>query len=337
MTMVRIEAIRCALPARVETNEDLAKDYPDWGFDRLEARTGVRARHIAALDETAVDLAQRACEELFADEVIAPQDVDGIIFCTETPDYLLPQNSAVLHGRLELGSDVLAFDINLGCSGYPYGLEVSRALIAGGAARNVLFITADTYSKIIHPGDRATRVLFGDGAAVSLLSPSPDQSGIIDVSLHTSGKQYDRFIVPAGGTRRPASAETAETQIDRSGNVRSAENIVMNGMGVLSFFNSVIPDNVEKFIARNDLLADQIDFFVFHQASATALDALQKRLNIPDDKMLRDMADTGNLVSASIPTVLQRALADGRIGRSALVLLCGFGVGLSWGSVLVRT
>jgi len=336
MTGVCIEAVAYALPQRVLTNDELAIAYPEWGFERLEARTGVKTRHIAGPDETAVDLAQQACESLFADGVVGPDDFDALIFCTETPDHPIPHNSALLHGRLDLPTNVLSFDLNLGCSGYPYGLQIARSLVISGAAGKVLFITADTYSRLIHPGDRATRVLFGDGAAATMLGKCAGGSGIIDVTLATAGKQYKRFIVPAGGSREPRSESTSIEESDRSGNIRSAENIRMDGLGVLSFFNSVIPPAVTDLLQRNNQEVSGVDAFIFHQASATALDSLQKILKIPDEKFIREMAETGNLVSASIPVALKMAMENGRVKRGDLIVLCGFGVGLSWGSALVR-
>ncbi len=337
MTRVAIKAIEYALPKSVETNEDLARSYPDWGFDRLEARTGVHSRHIASQGETALDLAHEASVSILDSGTVDVADLDAVIFCTETPDHLIPQNSAILHGRLGLPKSTLAFDINLGCSGYPYGLEISRSLLVGGAAKNVLFATADTYSHLINPGDRATRVLFGDGAAVTLLSKTETNAGgIIDVSLATSGAEYERFIVQAGGARLPSSPETAMQSEDRSGNVRSDDDIRMDGFGVLSFFNSVIPPAIEEILGRNNLSMSDVDAFVFHQASAAALDSLKKIIKIPDDKFIQDMADTGNLVSASIPVALKRSMEKDLIKSGQLVILCGFGVGLSWGTALVR-
>ena len=336
MTRVRIEAIEYALPQRIETNDDLAREHPEWGFDRLEARTGVLARHIAGAEETALDLAHLACGKMFSENDLVRAEIDAIIFCTETPDYQIPQNSALLHARLDLPPSVLSFDINLGCSGYPYGLEICRSLIVSGVAHNVLFATADTYSRLIHPGDRATRVLFGDGGAVTLLGSSTEDSGIIDTALATAGKEYERFIVRAGGARTPRTSATAQTKQDRSGNTRSSENIEMDGFGVLAFFNSVVPAAVNDLLSRNKISVGDVDAFVFHQASAAALDSLQRQLKISDDTMIRDMADTGNLVSASIPVALKRAQMRGEISQGDLVVLCGFGVGLSWGTTLLR-
>jgi 3-oxoacyl-[acyl-carrier-protein] synthase III len=189
---------------------------------------------------------------------------------------------------------------------------------------------------LIYPDDRATFCLFGDGGAVSIIAPAPDGTGIIDIRCGTSGRHGDRFMVPAGGARIPRSAQTALVQRDRGGNQRTAEHITMDGVGVLSFFNSVVPDEVRRILAENGLAADDVDWFIFHQASRVALQSIRRALGVPNEKVIELLAEVGNLVSASIPVTIERAQADGRIQPGQLLLLCGFGVGLSWGTALVR-
>lgn len=333
--MIAIESIACGFPARRLSNCELKAAYPDWDFERLEKRTGVLNRYVAADDETALDFAVQACERLIGEGRLRPAEIDAVIFCTQSPDYIMPPNSCLLHGRLGLQPAALAFDITLACSGYIYGLQLAASLIRSGAASRVLLATADTYTRYIHPGDRATRCLFGDGGAVSVITSSPNGHGIRDIRCGTAGRHWEKFMIPAGGMRKPRSAETARESADQSGNVRTAENIRMDGLGVLSFFNSTIPGSVRQTLAQNGLTLDEIELFVFHQASQVALDSLRSALKIPAEKMVVDLAETGNLVSASIPVALSRALESGRAKRGQLALLCGFGVGLSWGTALV--
>ena len=333
--MIAIERIACAFPARSLTNEELKAQYPDWDFDRLEKRTGVFRRYIADPGETALDLAVRASETLLGDGSFKPEEIDAVIFCTQTPDYVMPPNACLLHGRLGLKPTALAFDITLACSGYIYGLQLGASLIRSGAASRVLLATADTYSRFIHDGDRATRCLFGDGGAVTILSASDNGRGIRDIRCGTAGTHFDKFMIQAGGMRCPRSEATARETVDRSGNVRTLEHIQMDGLGVLSFFNATIPPAVRELLAQNGCSTDAVDLFVFHQASQIALDSLTNALRIPREKMVYDLADTGNLVSASIPVALSRAFESGRARAGQLALLCGFGVGLSWGAALV--
>ena len=334
--MTGIEAVAYAFPERRLSNDELRKAYPHWDFDRLEKRTGVFSRYVAASGETALDFALQACERLQEDGRLRPEEIDAVIFCTQSPDYIMPPNACLLHGALGLRTGALAFDITLACSGYIYGLQIASGLIAAGAGARVLLATADTYTRFIHDGDRATRCLFGDGGAVSLISGSENGWRIRDIRCGTAGKHHDKFMIPAGGMRLPCSAETARETVDQSGNIRTAEHIRMDGLGVLSFFNSTVPCAVREALQRNGLELRDIDLFVFHQASQVALDNLSAALRIPPAKMVYDLAETGNLVSASIPVALQRAFESGRVQPGQRVLLCGFGVGLSWGVALLE-
>ncbi|PYV77693.1 MAG: 3-oxoacyl-ACP synthase [Acidobacteria bacterium] len=333
--MTTIESIAYAFPARCLTNQELKQTYPDWDFERLEKRAGVFTRHVAAETETALDLAVRACEQLAQQDRLHADEIDALIFCTQSPDHIMPPNSCILHGALELNPNVLAFDITLACSGYIYGLQLADSLIRSGVAERVLLATADTYTRYIHPGDRATRSLFGDGGAVSIIVESQNARGIRDIRCGTAGTQYKKFIIPAGGMRMPRSASSARETIDHSGNVRTEEHIKMDGLGVLSFFNATVPCSVKETLTQNGLSIDEVDLFVFHQASQVVLDTLRTAMGIPPGKMVYDLAEVGNLVSASIPVALSRAFERGQAKPGQLALLCGFGVGLSWGTALV--
>ena len=333
---ILIEAIAYSFPHKVVSNADLQRQNPNGDYDRLGSRTGVKSRYIAGSGETALDLALSACKKLQKEGYDLSSTVNAIIFCTETPDHPIPPNSNILHGLLNLPNNVIAFDITAGCSGYVYGLEISRGLIASGAASQVLLATGDTYSKLIHPCDQSANCLFGDGAAVSLISAAEPNEGIFDLSLGSSGKEYERFIIPAGGTRMPRSTETQKLIQDKSGNIRSKEHILMDGFGVLSFFNDLVPKEVESTLRRNKLVVADVDYFIFHQASGIALDTLQRVLKIPDYKMARYLEDTGNLVSASLPVAIKKSIDECNIKPGNLVMLCGFGLGLSWGTALMR-
>lgn len=333
---ILIRKIEYALPANTVTNDQLRAEFPHWNMAQLEDRTGVLSRHVASSGETALDLAVLACRKLENHGISMAKNIDAIIFCTETPDYPIPPNANLLHGILDMPTTSMAFDITAGCSGYLYGLEIARGLISAGSASRVLLVTGDTYSRLINPGDRAARCLFGDGAAASVIEAAPAGQGILDCALGSAGKKHDRFIVKAGGTRRPKDDLTGVEVKDRSGNIRTAENIEMDGFGVLTFFNELVPRETRAILQRNDLTTDNIDLFVFHQASGMVLDSLQRVLAIPDHKMARELSDVGNLVSASVPVTLERCIRKGMAKPGSLVLLCGFGVGLSWGSAILR-
>lgn len=333
---IQIARIEYELPATIVTNAALKVENPSWDMDIVEQKAGVRQRHVADASVTSYDLARTAAERLLAAEPGLRDRLDALVFCTQTPDYPMPPNACILQGALGLRETVMAFDINLACSGYLYGLAIADGLVASGRANEVLLVTADTYSKLIHPKDRSAAVLFGDGAAVSWLKPGSNGTGVVGLECGTDGRAYARFIVRAGACRLPKSPETASPKTDQSGNVRTAEHIEMDGMGILAFVNSKIPKHVCALLARHNMTVDDVDLFIFHQASKLALDSLVKMLRIPPHKNFENLSTVGNTVSASIPIALAQAQAAGRACPGNLVLLCGFGVGLSWGSALVR-
>lgn len=333
---VRIEDIEYYLPEQVVDNKDLQQENPDWDMSSIEKRVGVLKRHIAREDETAVDLALKACERLFLRNKNAKQGIDAVIFCTQSEDYILPPNACLLHSMLDLNDDVFAFDFNLACSGYIYGLALAQGLICSKSATNVLLVNADTYSKYINKKDRSVRMLFGDGAAVSLITKSDSEQGIIDIKCSTHGKLYDKFIIPAGGCRMPKSETTSVPKTDNAGNVRTLENIHMDGVGILRFVSAKVPVQVRQILERNNLTVNDIDMFIFHQASKLVLDRLINSLEIGPEKMYQNLSEVGNTVSASIPMVLKVALDKGKILPGNKILLSGFGVGLSWGTAIIK-
>ena len=266
----------------------------------------------------------------------AREKVDAIVFCTETADYILPPNACVLHGKLDLAEHVLAFDVDLGCSGYPYCLGVARGMLTSGLASNVLLVNADTYSKVMDERDQSSHVLFGDGAAVSWIASSEKAEGIIDVQCCTAGQYYDKFIIPQGGCRSRRALPEGGAEAGASGQLRRGDTIHMDGKSILAFAGTKIPAHVRRFLERNGLGVDDVDLFVFHQASQMVLDTLQRLLRIPPRRMCVNLADGGNTVSASIPTALKQSADSGRLSTGDIVLVCGFGLGLSWASALLK-
>jgi 3-oxoacyl-[acyl-carrier-protein] synthase III len=332
-----INDVAVALPSQVVTNDEFMEELDESKCALLVRQTGVLRRHVAAEQQTAVDLGEEACRKLFAVHPDLAERIDTLISCTQSPDHILPPNACILHGRLGLRASVAAFDLPHACSAYIYAIHLARALVAAGSAAHVLIVTADTYSKFIHPLDRSTRVLFGDGAAATWIGTASGERGVLDVVCGTDGKHFDKFVIPAGGCRRPLTDSLKlQEQRDMSGNVRSPANIHMAGRDILSFVGNRIPPHVNDILARNDLTVDAVDWLVFHQASSVVLDTLTAMLDADPAKVLRHLEEVGNTVSASIPMTLRAALDDHLIQPGQLVLLCGFGAGLSWGSALVR-
>jgi 3-oxoacyl-[acyl-carrier-protein] synthase-3 len=330
---IGISALDYYLAPSTLSNEDLNKKNPSWDMSRATERSGVQSRPVAPDGTTALDLSYEAVRRLAHANVDILSKVESLIYCTQTPDYPLPSNSNLLHGLLNLPSSVMAFDINHACSGYPYAIGIAKSLILSGMANHVLVVTADTYSRLIHPLDRSVLPLFGDAASASIISAS-DFMIIEDQIFGTAGKLASRFIVENGGMRN-SKKNRNKVQLDSSQRVRSPDHIQMDGMGVLSFFNKTIPASIQDILARNKICIDDISYFVLHQASQLALDALRKSLGVPSKKVIIDMSDTGNLVSSSIPVVLKRSIDRSLFKKGDRIVLCGFGVGLSWGTALV--
>jgi len=331
-----IRAIASALPSARLDNDTLLKGVPKIQRERITQRTGVQVRHVAADAETALDLAETACDKLFGEHPDLRSRIDTLIFCTQSSDYVLPPNSCVLHGRLDLPETVTAFDIPHACSAYIYGLKLAQALIASGGATDVLLVNADTYTKFIHPMDRSTRTLFGDGAAATWLAAAEGDRGVRDVVCRTAGKHFDAFLIPAGGCRTPITDELRRDETrDAGGNMRSPAHIHMSGGDILSFVADRIPPHIDEVLRAGELTKADIDWFVFHQASAVVLDTLISLMELDPARVMRHLETVGNTVSASIPITLENALAAKRIRPGQRVLLCGFGVGLSWGTAII--
>jgi len=325
---MKISAMSTAFPKTLLTNSVLAEQYPDWDMPRLVERTGVHARYVADETETALDLAESAAQNLIEEQNFSISKLDALIVCTETPDYIVPGNASVLQHRLGVRTDAFCLDINMGCSAFPYLLQIADGLLRGGIAKTVMILTADTYTRFIHPEDRSTRTLFGDGAAATLLVDNPKAERFLSV-FGSRGDLFSRFFVKRGGTRFMKNDETDE--------LPDIENFIqMDGLKILSFFSDVVPKAVKASLQKNKLDIQKIDAFVFHQASAVALDTVQRLIGIPDSKMVRAFSHVGNLVSASVPVALDSAIRDGRVKSGDLVLLCGFGVGLSWGVTVIK-
>jgi len=230
-----------------------------------------------------------------------------------------------------------ALDFNLGCSGYIYGLGLASGLIATGQAANVLFITAETYSKFIHPEDRSVRTLFGDAAAATLIRANDDlNAGIGPVVLGTDGSGAQNLIVPAGALRTPRSPKTGEANESDHANLRSSDNLYMNGPEIFAFTMRIVPQVIRRLLNKAALTLDSVDYFVFHQANQFMLEHLRNKLAIPKEKFCFAVRESGNTVSCTIPIALRQAQDSGYLRPGMRVMLVGFGVGYSWGASVVQ-
>jgi len=332
-----IRAIAYHLPGGVLSNERLAGEFPGWTADKIASKTGIDERHVAAPSETSADLAEQAARKLFASGACAPDSIDYVLLCTQSPDYFLPTTACMLQHRLGIPTTAGAFDFNLGCSGWVYGIGVAEGLIASGQARRVLLLTAETYTKFIHPQDKSVRTIFGDAAAATLLDAVSEPEPAIGPFVYgTDGSGACNLIVPTGGMREPRTAESALIESDDQGNSRSRDNLYMNGAEIFNFTLKAVPQSVQALLERAALGVDQVDWFVFHQANQYMLDHLRKKVKIPAEKFPIVMRHCGNTVSSTIPIVLHHLQHEGKLQSGHSVMAVGFGVGYSWAAAMIR-
>ncbi len=321
-----IKAVSYYLPPQVLTNAELSEEFPEWSVEKIARKTGIVERHIAADDVCSSDLGVESARRLFAEHGVDPASVDFLLFCTQSPDYFLPTTACLMQERLGIPDTAGALDFNLGCSGFVYGLSLARGLIDSGDARNVLLITADTYSKFIHPRDKSVRTIFGDGAASTLVTAAAGDASLGPFVFGTDGGGGRNLIVPTGGMRRPRTSDSAAAE----------DSLFMDGNEVFNFTLQRIPKLVDELMRKSELDAEQIDLYVFHQANQYVLDTLTKKMRLPAEKVSVFLSHCGNTVSATIPIALSEEIAAGRIRAGSRVMLVGFGVGYSWAGCIAR-
>lgn len=333
MKQAFIKAISYYLPERVVTNEELVKEFPEWSVDKVAQKVGVDSRHIAAPDETAGDMAEKAARLLFEEYVIGPKSIDFLLLCTQSPDYFLPSTACVLQDRLGIPTSAGAFDYNLGCSGCIYGMAVAKGLIAAGIAKNILLLTAETYNKYLHPSDKSNRSIFGDGAAACLIS-TDGFAEIGEFSLGTDGSGANHLIVKTGASRQKAA--TGQYVEDDEGHVWYDDYLYMNGGAIFNFTLDAVPAMMKEVLSKNMMEKNDVDYYIFHQANKFMLNTIRKVCVLPKDKFYVNLTETGNTVSSTVLIGLKECLSNRTIKIGDRVMIAGFGVGLSWGGVVLR-
>jgi 3-oxoacyl-[acyl-carrier-protein] synthase-3 len=318
----KISQIEYHLPERILSNSELVQLYPDWNADKVEKKVGIRNRRIAAHDETSLDLAVKAGQKILQN--IDPLSIDFIMLCTQSPEYLLPTSACIVQDKLGLRTNIGAFDFNLGCSGFVYGLAFAKSLISSGIAKSILLITAETYSKFIADSDISNRSIFGDAATATLISQS-DNCHIGEFVLGTDGKGGENLIVNNIGAKTSFCCEDGKKP-----------ELYMNGPEIFNFTIETIPPMVEEVLAKNNLKAEDISYFVLHQANKYILEFLIKTMGLDRERCHVDMLEYGNTVSNTIPIALKDAWDRKLIKQGDKVLLAGFGVGYSWGATIIE-
>lgn len=329
---VFVKAISYYLPNKVITNDDLVRDFPEWTVEKVAGKIGVNQRHIVAENETATDMAILAAEKLFTEHAMDRSSVDFVLLCTQSPDYFLPTSACLIQDKLGLSTSCGALDFNLGCSGFVYGLSLAKGLISANIAKNVLLLTSETYSKHIHPKDKGNRTIFGDAAAATLISTKGFAS-IEDFCLGTDGSGSNNLIVKKGGLKQPCPQN--DLVFDENGNPFSSDYLFMDGDAIFNFTAQAVPALVEQVLIKNQLSKENIQLFVFHQANKYMMNYLRKLLEIEVSKFYYYIENVGNTVSSTIPIALCEAQKEGKINGN--ILLAGFGVGYSWGGVVLKS
>jgi 3-oxoacyl-[acyl-carrier-protein] synthase-3 len=320
---VKISEISYYLPGIVEGTDILERDNPNWDIQKIVEKTGINQRYISSEVQTAVDLAYES-GKLLLSGVLNKADIDLLILVTQSADYVLPSSACILQDQLGLSKSCMAFDVNLGCSGFVYALSIASSLIDSGVAHRGLILCADTYTKYIEKNDRTCRPIFSDGAAAVLVE-SCNTDSIGPFEFGTDGAGYNHLIVKGSGSRISSLAKDS-----------SRGSLEMHGSDVFLFTMRVVPLCVEQLLDRAGLSIENIDLFVFHQASKLVIDNLIRTLSLDKSKVFTNYESIGNTVSASIPIALKDADMQGRLKEGDIIMLIGFGVGLSWGSTLIR-
>ena len=315
-----IKSIQYYLPTNIEDGSHLQADNPDWDIDKIEEKTGIKTRYISGSGQTALDMSVVAAESLLKSQVDA-EEIDFLIFVTQSPDYILPTSACILQDKLKLKKTCIAFDVNLGCSGFVYGLALGSSMIESGLAKGGLLICSDTYTKYIDKNDRTCRPIFSDGASVTYLAQS-SKNNIGPFELGTDGSGADNLMVAANGARNPHDNEVPQLH--------------MNGSKVFMFTMSAVPKCVNELLIKANLKKTDIDLFVFHQASKLVIDNIIRALELPKEKVFSNYQNVGNTVSATIPIALHDAYTQGILNHGDKVMLVGFGVGYSWGGCIIE-
>lgn len=324
MGKIFLKKIDYYLPKKIEKNINVLKSAGKNNVDSLNIieKIGIKQRRVTNNKEFSNDLGIKAAKKILRN--FNKNNIDFLIYCTNTPDYLLPSNSCLIHHKLNLKPNTGAFDIILACSGYLYALSLAKSLIKSNEAKNVLLITSDTYSKFIPLNDSKNRILFGDGASCTLIT-NKISKGTYEIcnSIHgTDGKNFNYAIMKNFGNKY------------RNSKIKKDNFLFLDGPGLYNFALKKIPDQLKIFLKKNKLKLSQIDYFVFHQANKFMLDGIQKIMNIPKNKMIIDMGTIGNTTSSSIPIALKKN--EKKFKKNDKILLTAFGGGLSWAITLIK-
>ena len=315
------------VPEKVLTNLDLMK-FVDTSDEWIYERSGIRQRHIASENETTSDMALNASREALASAGLDASEIDLVIVTTVNPDMMFPSTACILQAKLGIRNNIPCFDLEAACSGFVYGVEVATRMMQSGFYKNALVVSSEKLSSILNWEDRATCVLFGDGAGAVVLSASDQEGvGIIDTVLGADGSDTAMLRMPAGGSMMPASAETVAKKL---------HSVQMDGKSVFKHAVKTMQEKALEVLERTGVPAEKIALLIPHQANARIIESVAKRIKIPAEKVYVNVEKYANTSSASIPIALDEAVRAGKISAGDYVLFVAFGAGMTWGATLVK-
>ena len=332
---VGIRGLAACVPKRVINNYEYTEHFPIDDVKEVVDKIGIFERRFTDENTTASDLCFAAADKLLNDLDVDRSEVDALIFVSQTPDYRMPATAVILQDRLDLPSSTMAFDMNLGCSAFVYGLSVIYALMEKSGLKKALLLDGETRSKVYSPKDRMTAFIFGDGGVAALIERDK-KYGDSYFSLNSDGSRESLIKIEGGGYRNMSSVETIkEKVIDEHGNVRTDEQGYMNGADVFNFVIREIPKDVKRILNYSNKEKETFDYFIFHQANKFMNSYLAKKLKLPKEKVPFTINKYGNTSSVSIPLTIVSELR-GKTDGEKEVFLSGFGVGLSWANAVLK-
>lgn len=322
---LRIAGVGYAVPETIITNDDLTKLY-DTSDEWIYTRTGIKQRRVVSGEENAIDLGYQAALKALEKAKISAEDIDLIIAASSAPPDLYPAMACRIQAKLDI-KNVPAFDVTAACSGLIYTLNMAKAYISSGMYKNVLIIAADNNSRLCNWDDRSVSILFGDGAGAMVVTQSDDGlDDILAIDIRADGSIGEYITLPLTGKNCPLVEQCEE----------KPPHVSMNGKEVYKFVVKIIPEYIDKCLDEAGLKAEDVDYFIPHQANQRIIDAVQQRLGYSDDKVISNIKYYGNTSAASVPIALAEGVESGKVKLPCTAILCGFGAGMTWGVAIVR-
>lgn len=326
---IQIKAVSSWLPERRMRMSDLSEEFGANEVATIMRTTGIEEVRIADADMCSSDMCQRAAEHLIVKEGIDRAEIGGLVFVSQTTDWILPSTSVALQDRLGLSEDTVCMDVHYGCSGFIYGLFQAATWIATGACGMVLVLAGDTTSRMMNENDKSLRMVFGDCGTAMLVTSG---TGSVGFHIQSDGSGSNRLIVPAGGFRLPVSAATSELVWDEDKNGRTQNDLYMDGMAIFNFAITKVPKNINSLLGMMDWPKEEVGLYALHQANDFMVEYVRRKLKVPKEITPTNCRKYGNTGPASIPLLLSDVCSCPHSYNLSKVVMCGFGVGLSWGS-----